>query len=187
MASNTEVDIPRMDISYRFFISMLRDINNVGFREVSFDALNKVQKVDETQARFIALYPEITAIVPPAERQLGQRCPSEDEINAVLHDIRHIKSSLLELQLFWCTAGHESEEYILKSLDYVTKGLEEQLDCILLAISRIDPDRVCRNIYGLIHPVPGETNSVDATDQADTDDVEEQMMDLELDDTVSQS
>ncbi|EWY84004.1 hypothetical protein FOYG_13785 [Fusarium oxysporum NRRL 32931] len=152
MATNSPTVMPRINISYSIFVQFLSKINKGIFRDASIDALGKVQKVHQAQSRFLIWYPDLTAVVLGPAKPPSHRYPSQNEIDELLGDLRSVSDFLFDTEHRF-SSGQENERNMLKPLEEVTASLERQLDCIQLAINKLNPYRVPKDIYGMYHGV----------------------------------
>ncbi|KAL5591476.1 hypothetical protein FOVSG1_010365 [Fusarium oxysporum f. sp. vasinfectum] len=160
MATNAPAVMPRINISYSIFVQYLNNINKGIFRDASIDALGKVQKVHQAQSHFLIWYPDLTAVVLGPAKPPSHRYPSQNEID--------------KTSRFY--SGQENERNMLKPLEEVTASLERQLDCIQLAINKLNPYRGPKDIYGMYHGVLVDAELAKADKEDGTGGIEEQMM-----------
>ncbi|KAH7240177.1 uncharacterized protein BKA55DRAFT_666099 [Fusarium redolens] len=164
MTTNAPTGMPRINISFSLFAQLLSKINNSLFKNTSIDALGKVQKVQQAQSRFLIWYPELTTV---------------HEIGELLDDLRSVRDFLFDME-HRLYSGQESERNMLKQLEEVTTNLEKQLDCIQLAINKLDPYRGPKDIYGMYHGVLVDAKLAKAPQENGTNEIEEQMMELDI-------
>ncbi|KAK2689417.1 hypothetical protein QWA68_011949 [Fusarium oxysporum] len=179
MATNARTVMPRIDISYSIFVQFLSKINKGIFRDASIDALGKVQKVHQAQSRFLIWYPDLTAVVLGPAKPTSHRYPSQNEIDELLGDLRSVRDFLFNMEHRFCS-GQENERNMLKPLEEVTASLERQLDCIQLAINKLNPYRGPKDIYGMYHGVLVDAELAKADKEDGTGGIEEQMMEMEI-------
>ncbi|KAL7756372.1 hypothetical protein ACKLNR_013365 [Fusarium oxysporum f. sp. zingiberi] len=179
MATNAPTVMPRIDISYSIFVQFLSKINKGIFRDASIDALGKVQKVHQAQSRFLIWYPDLTAVVFGPTKPPSHRYPSQNEIDELLGDLRSVRDFLFDMEHRF-HSGQENERNMLKPLEEVTASLERQLDCIQLAINKLNPYRGPKDIYGMYHGVHVDAELAKADKEDGTGGIEEQMMEMEI-------
>jgi hypothetical protein len=179
MTTNAPTGMPRINISFSLFAQLLSKINNSPFKNTSIDALGKVQKVQQAQSRFLIWYPELTTVVFGPAKLPCHRYPSQHEIGELLDDLRSVRDFLFDME-HRLYSGQESERNMLKQLEEVTTNLEKQLDCIQLAINKLDPYRGPKDIYGMYHGVLVDAKLAKAPQENGTNEIEEQMMELDI-------
>ncbi|SCO90389.1 uncharacterized protein FRV6_14517 [Fusarium oxysporum] len=178
MATNAPTVMPRINISYSIFVQFLSKINKGIFRDASIDALGKVQRVHQAQSRFLIWCPDLTAVVLGPAKPTSHRYPSQNEIDELLGDLRSVRDFLFDMEHRFYS-GQENERNMLKPLE-VTASLERQLDCIQLAINKLNPYRGPKDIYGMYHGVLVDTELAKADKEDGTGGIEEQMMEMEI-------
>ncbi|KAF5649427.1 hypothetical protein F52700_701 [Fusarium sp. NRRL 52700] len=179
MATNPPVVMPRFGVSYSTFVELLCKINKSVFRDAAVDTLSKVQKVHQAQSRILKCYPGLTIAILVTARPPAHKYPSQNEIDELLSDLRSVKYFLLDMERSFYS-GHENEWNILQPLVEVTADLERQLDCIQLAINRLDPYRGPKDIFGMYCGVLVDENLARSDSEGGTGRVEEQMKDIPI-------
>ncbi|ENH73276.1 hypothetical protein FOC1_g10008759 [Fusarium oxysporum f. sp. cubense race 1] len=69
----------------------------------------------------------------------------KNEIDELLGDLRSVRGFLFDMEHRFYS-GQENERNMLKPLEEVTASLERQLDCIQLAINKLNPYRGPKDI-----------------------------------------